>query len=405
MAVLQSIRNKSWLLLSVVGLGLLAFIFMDLGSYLGQNDEDMEIGSILEEKIMYNEYQKEIGLFEMENNGRVIELTDKDNIWNSFVQRKLFENEFDKLGLFVSEDEWNSRTQPGAKDVPLSFSNRFPNSTEGQNFFNNILPELPQDDHRHLLKKEIEHDLKMEKYNSLISNAMYATNIDVQNTLSESSQTATFKYLEFDLTSQAFFGNITPSEKEIKNYYKKYKSNYPQEASKQIEYVIFTPIASKKDSLDVYNKSLNLVSKLQNKEYDYREFGSATNLPYVYTAIDYDNVDYNKLSQDFTNRDIQSDAIQLGSGDYNKGYQMLLERFGGSPQFLQQRYSQGNSELVNLIKQQKEESRRGLTQQQWENLFNAETGYVSQPYLVTFPDGKSAYRISKVVDAELEMSL
>ena len=113
-------------LLSVVGLGLLAFIFMDLGSYLGQNDEDIEIGSILEEKIMYNEYQKEIGLFEMENNnGRVIELTDKDNIWNSFVQRKLFENEFDKLGLFVSEDEWNSRTQPGAKDVPLSFSNRF----------------------------------------------------------------------------------------------------------------------------------------------------------------------------------------------------------------------------------------------------------------------------------------
>ena len=122
MAVLQSIRNKSWLLLSVVGLGLLAFIFMDLGSYLGQNDEDMEIGSILEEKIMYNEYQKEIGLFEMENNGRVIELTDKDNIWNSFVQRKLFENQFDKLGLFVSEDEWNSRTQPGAKDVPRRFA-------------------------------------------------------------------------------------------------------------------------------------------------------------------------------------------------------------------------------------------------------------------------------------------
>ena len=58
MAVLQSIRNKSWLLLSVVGLGLLAFIFMDLGSYLGQNDEDIEIGSILEEKIMYNEYQR-----------------------------------------------------------------------------------------------------------------------------------------------------------------------------------------------------------------------------------------------------------------------------------------------------------------------------------------------------------
>ena len=399
MAVLQSIRNKSWLLLSVVGLGLLAFIFMDLGSYLGQNDEEMEIGSILEEKIMNNEFQKEIGLFEMENNGRVIELTDKDNIWNSFVQRRVFENEFDKLGLFVSEDEWNSRTQPGAKDVPLSFSNRFPNSTEGQNFFNNILPALPKEDPRHLLKKQIEHDLKMEKYNSLISNAMYATNIDVQNTLSESSQNATFKYLEFDLTSQAFFGNITPSEKEVKNYYNKYKSNYPQEASKQIEYVIFTPIASKKDSLDVYNKSLNLVSKLQNKEYDYRDFGSATNLPYVYTAIDYDNVNYNKISQDFTNRDIRSDAIQLGSGDYNKGYQMLLERFGGSPQFLQQRYSQGNSELVNLIKQQKEESRRGLTQEQWENLFNAEVGFVTQPYLVTFPDGKSAYRISKVVDA------
>ena len=68
-------------------------------------------------------------------------------------------------------------------------------------------------------------------------------------------------------------------------------------------------------------------------------------------------------------------------------------------QFLQERFSQGYSELVNLIKQQKEESRRGLTQEQWENLFNAEIGFVSQPYIVTLPDGKSAYRISKVVDA------
>ena len=196
MAVLQSIRNKSWLLLSVVGLGLLAFIFMDLGSYLGQNDEDLEIGSILEEKIMYNEYQKEIGLFEMENGGQALDLTSKDNIWNSFVQRKVFENEFDKLGLFVSEDEWNSRTQPGAKDVPKSFSelaNKIGNFTEAQNFFNNVLPQLPKDDPRHLWKKQIEHELKMEKYSSLISSAMYATNIDAQNTLSESSQNATFK--------------------------------------------------------------------------------------------------------------------------------------------------------------------------------------------------------------------
>jgi hypothetical protein len=120
---------------------------------------------------------------------------------------------------------------------------------------------------------------------------------------------------------------------------------------------------------------------------------------YVYCSNFYDNVNYNQLSQDFTNRDIQSDAIQLGSGDLNKGYQMLLERFGGSSQLLQQRYSQGNSELVNLIKQQKEESRRGLTQEQWESLFNAEIGFVSQSYLVTLSNGKSAYRISKVVDA------
>ena len=56
----------------------------------------------------------------------------------------------------------------------------------------------------------------MEKYNSLISNAMYATNIDVQNTLSESSQTATFKYLEFDLTSQAFLEILLHQKKKLK---------------------------------------------------------------------------------------------------------------------------------------------------------------------------------------------
>ena len=33
--------------------------------------------------------------------------------------------------------------------------------------------------------------------------------------------------------------------------------------------------------------------------------------PYVYTAIDYDNVNYNDIVQTYTNRDIQSDSNSI----------------------------------------------------------------------------------------------
>ena len=113
MATLQKIRNKSWLLLSVIGLGLLAFIFMDLGSFLGgDSNESKVIGNVLGEDVLKEEFQNDLNLYTSQNpgvpSGQAIDL-----VWDQHISRLVMQNEFDKLGIDVCDDEFFKKIGDG----------------------------------------------------------------------------------------------------------------------------------------------------------------------------------------------------------------------------------------------------------------------------------------------------
>ena len=129
MAVLGKIRHRGKILVSVIGIALFAFIAEEAfrSCEASKNNARQQIGEVLGEKISYEEFQKMVDEF-----SDVIKLTQgkenlsedelnqlRDQVWNTYVQTKLIEDDAKKLGLTVTDDEVRDILKPDAS--PVSF--------------------------------------------------------------------------------------------------------------------------------------------------------------------------------------------------------------------------------------------------------------------------------------------
>ena len=92
MAIIGKIREKSWLMLVLVGGALLAFILGDY--YKGSNGNDLEFGygTVYGEMVNIDEFNSQLALAEentrrnAEQQGQQPEPVDRDAVWSSFVE-------------------------------------------------------------------------------------------------------------------------------------------------------------------------------------------------------------------------------------------------------------------------------------------------------------------------------
>ena len=113
MATLQKIRSKGPLLVVVIGLALFAFIAGDAWKVLQPHQGKQDVGEINGESLSAQEYQKMLDEYTdiVKFSSGTSALSDdqltqlKDEVWRSYVNNKLIENEANKLGLTVSDEE------------------------------------------------------------------------------------------------------------------------------------------------------------------------------------------------------------------------------------------------------------------------------------------------------------
>ena len=115
MAVLQKIRNRGILLVSIIAIALFLFVMGDLlrggeglinqsrqnvGEIDGTSVSIQDYQSVFEDFQVYNEIaQQRTSTSEEENNQL------KDMAWNTMIQNKLIEKECNALGIGVTDDE------------------------------------------------------------------------------------------------------------------------------------------------------------------------------------------------------------------------------------------------------------------------------------------------------------
>ena len=270
MATLAKIRNRSGLLLVVIGVGMLAFIGGDFMSSLGSGGGGgIYVGEVLGEDVLRQDYEVKveegINNWKSQNEQSVLTQTItgqiRSQVWDQYVRELVMNNEYSKLGIDVSDDEFFELLQGVNVHPEISKVPAFQDQVTGQFDRTKVLGYLKQIDEDQTgeartrwvgFQKYLIGLIKTSKYNSLVAKAMYVTNEEAKVNFNEKSQNVTFNYVAIPLTSVAD-STVEPTESEIEEYYANHKSNYEQDASKDVDFVVFSVIPSTED--DAITKS------------------------------------------------------------------------------------------------------------------------------------------------------
>lgn len=308
MATLNNIRSRSGLLISVIGLAMLAFIFTDFfNSQRTGGPSDIFIGEINGKKILPKEFQikveEAIELQRSQNPNFVLNESSRgqvrNQVWNQYVRDVIMNSQYEILGIDLSNQEWVERlsgnnVHPEIRKIPL-FQDPATGMFSGdraKKFVQDIIRGDESQTERRLewigYQDYIIRLIKQSKYDALISKSMYVTNQHANTNILEKSSDVIFEYVKipYTLFSDSLF---IPSDKEIKNYYNDHKDNYKQEASKDIEFVVFEVFASLEDDIETRKYLEELRADFSNDE-DYnsiiRRHSDNTNIQLSFNTKD-----------------------------------------------------------------------------------------------------------------------
>lgn len=247
----------------VIGLALVAFILGDLfqsGSSLFTSGR-LEVGSIKGETVLYPDFQKKVEeLAEIYRSNTGQSQLDEETwvqvrqqTWETMVREKIMGDVYDDLGISVSKEELFDMLQ--GNNIHPIIQQIFTNPNTGtfdrsavvsflKNLDSGVSPE--QRNYWLYLERQIVSERLQSKYNNLISKAMYVTDDEAQQSLEARNRNVSFEYIALDYNTVKE-GEITITDKDLRDYYESNKNEFKQEKTRRIEYVTFTVVPSESD--------------------------------------------------------------------------------------------------------------------------------------------------------------
>lgn len=271
MAAIGKIREKSGLLIFIIGLAMVAFIMGDLFSNR-QGRPEYIVGEIHGEPVSGVEYEYLVNdLVEgLRSTGQRLTEADRDQVraqvWNDLVKNKVMGTEIAELGLDVTPEEYND-IRFGSNILPEFISNpNFKNQETGQfdpqvvrNYFLALQANYPlylKNQRRSILNARL-----YTKYLNLLKKGITVNSIDA-----EDRHFVTNSRVDFDFVLKRF--NEVPDasveivDADLKEYYNAHKNDeeYKQVASRSIDYVLFDVVPSAEDKADQKARLANIKS-------------------------------------------------------------------------------------------------------------------------------------------------
>ncbi len=282
MAVLQSIRDKTILVLVMIGGAMAAFILTDLINSGGSSfsSEDNIIGSIADIEISPSDFQEE--LFFIQNSSQFRSYSEGQQIsiaWDKLVQDRLIDMVSILIGSDVTALEIGELQTGAINEVNRDnvFSSFFgiPEMNDVsiiQDFIDDINYQgqkyRVEDKQQFLiLEEEVIKQRYTQKYQDLIEKGMYTTSIEARNIFSSRTQNAKVRYVSIPYSSVS--QDIDVTDEEIKEFYAENISDYYNDEEKRsLEYVTFTVTPSTQDDEQTKKNLASLYSKFADADND-----------------------------------------------------------------------------------------------------------------------------------------
>ncbi len=168
------------------------------------------------------------------------------------VQRILVEQEINRLGIKVSEEEVKDWVYNRPETLPQWLKNFFTDSTNV--FRTDLMYQTLQSSNPEIVKawadieKQLFLQLKYEKLQDVILGSTVVTEGEVLKKYLDDNIKASFEYMQLGLNSVTDSNLYTVTEDDMRNYYEEHKSDYKQREMVQLKYVLFPENASPEDS-------------------------------------------------------------------------------------------------------------------------------------------------------------
>ncbi len=285
MAVLETIRVKFGIVITVlIAVALLSFIIdpTTLQSVTSSSSK-YDVGEIDGKSISYVDFQTDVDRFttineittgsSVQNEQQQISI--RNAAWQSLIDKYLFIKNAEKAGIHVGEEEMVA-LMSGEIDSPVFTQNPAFFDENGM-FSKAMLLEfvnyIESDQTGRLkiywdyLQEAAKTQQYYEKYNSLFTQSNFVNPLMLTEQIAENNNTFDVEFVMVPMGYEKD-STIVVSDSEIKKYYEAHKKFYMQQASRDIEYVVFEVVPSAED-IAAANQALVDV---------YDEFAAAENM-------------------------------------------------------------------------------------------------------------------------------
>lgn len=282
MALIGKIREKSTLLVIIIGIALFAFIMGDWEKITGGSKDETGYGTVYGEMLDYKEYEEASLKFQEQDKTQFAqqqrEYTQKDQdasadkAWNYVVETTIFEKEYEALGIEVSDGEFDSYLygRDGFTVMP-ELQQGFTDSITGlfnAKLLEKRIGEMESSDDVKVQKqwedskKYYTDKRKQEKYFALLGQGIYVTKLEAEEEYLAQKEIKSISYV-VRRYSEISDDDIKISDSDLKKYYEEHKNDKKYEnktASREVRYfdVVINP--SRQDSMK-FGKVMNELKK------------------------------------------------------------------------------------------------------------------------------------------------
>jgi len=252
MAVLSKIRQRSLLLIVVIGFCLFAFIIGDLVHSNLFNRTSRNIGSVNGKDITVEEFRLKVDNVEKGGQQGMTPTQAVNQVWNQEVSIALLTAEFEKLGLKVSENQV-METLKQSQDIGqnpqfLNAAGLF-DQAKFDEFFkaNPTMAKMLAD-----RKKDAELNSKFQIYSTLVKAGSYSTTSEGKLKYQMEADKVNFDYVSV-LFSSIKDSDVKIADSEILDHMRKNEKKYKADETRELEYVIIEDKPSAEDLAEVKN--------------------------------------------------------------------------------------------------------------------------------------------------------
>jgi peptidyl-prolyl cis-trans isomerase D len=349
MALINKIRERSGVAVAVIAVSLILFIIG--GDFLSGNGQfsffggqDNSVGSIAGNSIDAKEFENQVQAQVQNYQRQGRNVTDRElqeirqQVWQDFIFKHAYQQEFDALGLKVSDAELREMVQ-GTKNLhpQIMQMGRFANPQTGQfdrnlltdfinAYVNNQLPIAEKEQWEQVKDFLIQQRLR-EKYTALMSNSSYVTTAEAKKEYAAQNTRADLKYLYVPFYS-INDTTVKVEDKDISAYYDAHKKGFQGYDSRSMSYVVYQVLPSKDDSAGLYSDLKRFAGELAiaPNAQKYASDNSDTKVTYLKP--------YNELTDDMKSvigTSIQGALMQKdGKQIFKEGNSYSLHKFEGT---------------------------------------------------------------------------